>query len=583
VIRRRLLAALALTASAAIAVPAALASNGQCTEHTPNGNCDGHKVRSYLAGAAVESINPSQAMLDRGDFFLGGYGLSSGRPLNQPGTDVAGLGRAATGILGSGVASRALVVSDGDTAITLAQIDVQGYFAAYKQGPFGIADIRRHAAARIASLRAGGAGGPAMGAGQILVDSNHTHGGPDTAGVWGGVPTAYLKLVHDQTVKAIVEAWQRLRPVDLVFGAVKAGVEGVDPASMDPLTTNQFSGDPANTATDDEVRVLQARDVATGENVVTYVNLSAHATVLGSSNTLVTSDYTGPLSELLAATYGGIGFHQVGTLGRSQPADHDCPTPGLAGAAKDQCRLDAYAARVARKVAAALAIATPVTASGKPIVAMHSYVVDDTVTNAPIFGLAYAGTVVGAPIYRSIAPPWMAGNALASVTFSGRIGDLLISGNPGEGYPQIALQVRDAVAAHPGNTMRGFLSISTAGDFLGYLIAPLEAYPEPARKSMFDGDTAPNDSSCGPLGCPSPIDNDNYFFNPSHTFGERVTCSLLRGAGEVLGQGADTYWSAYQRCLAFATDHVLKADFDTTFPESPDLSGTPAEVAFGGR
>jgi hypothetical protein len=173
----------------------------------------------------------------------------------------------------------------------------------------------------------------------------------------------------------------------------------------------------------------------------------------------------------------------------------------------------------------------------------------------------------------------MAGAALSAPTFSGRIGDVLISGNPGEGYPQIANLVRSTVSAHPGNTVRGFVSISTAGDFLGYLVAPLEAYPEPMRKSLFDGEPAPNHSTCSgapsPAGCPSPVDNDNYFFNPSHTFGERVTCSLLRGAGDVLGQGANTYWSTYERCLAFADDLLLAPDYDTTFPASPDLSGLP--------
>ncbi len=566
---RRLALVLAL-----VAAPVAVASNGKCEEHSSHGKC---QARTYLVGADTQSINPTPEMIAAGDFYLGGYGLSSGRPLNQTALPSVTGARSATGILGSGVASRALVVSDGKTAVTLAQIDVQGYFLAYKQGPFGLVDIRNHAAAEIARLRAL-RGGPAMGAGQIVVNSNHTHGGPDTAGVWGGVPTSYLKLVHDRTVAAIVNAWSSLRPASLVFGAVKAGVEGVDDPATDPLTTNQFRSDPANSSTDDEVRVLQARSLADDSVIVTYVNLSAHATVLGSGNRLVTGDYTGPLSDLLAATYGGMGFHQVGTLGRSQPARADCPTPGLSGAAADQCKLDAYAARVARKVGVALASATPVSA-GEPVVSMHSYLVDDAVTNGPIFALDYAGSVIGAPIFRSLQPPWMAGNALGSVTFSGRIGDVLVSGMPGEAYPQIALTVRSAV----GSRMRGFLSISTAGDVLGYLIAPLEAYPEPARASMFDGGPPPNDSSCGPAGCPSPIDNDNYFFNPSHTFGERVTCSLLRGAGEAVGVGSDALWSAYARCLAFATDHALDADLDTTFPEAPDISGTPAEAAFGGR
>jgi hypothetical protein len=572
---RRVLVALALVTAAATAVPAAFAGSPQTVAAQAKKKPKPVKA-TYLVGAAVESINPSQAMIDSGSFFLGGYGITSGRIANRPEAQFME-GRSALGILGDGVATRALAVSDGTTAIALAQLDVQGYFVAYKQGPFGLVDIRNDAAREIASLRAK-AGGPAMGPGQILVDSNHTHGGPDTAGVWGGVPTAYLKLVHDRTVKAIVDAWTRLRPAKLVFGAVKAGVEGVDPPSTDPLTTNQFRTDPNNTATDDEVRVLQARDPRTDRVIVTYVNLSAHATVLGSGNRYVTSDYTGPLSSLLARQYGGIGFHQVGTLGRSQPADHDCPTAGLTGPANDLCRLDAYARRVAAKVAVALHGATPVS-NGAPVVAMHSYLVGDAATNAPIFALTYAGTVVGAPIYRSVAAPWMAGAALSAPTFSGRIGDVLISGNPGEGYPQIANLVRSAVSSRPGNTVRGFLSISTAGDFLGYLVAPLEAYPEPIRKSMFDGEPAPNHSTCegapSPVGCPSPVDNDNYFFNPSHTFGERVTCSLLRGAGDVLGQGPDTYWAGYQRCLAFANDHVLAPDYDTTFPPSPDLSGLP--------
>jgi len=222
------------------------------------------------------------------------------------------------------------------------------------------------------------------------------------------------------------------------------------------------------------------------------------------------------------------------------------------------------------KVATALASARPV--AGPPVVDMHSYLVHDAMTNGPVFALGVGGTLVGAPIYRGGLPPWSNANVLASMTYSGRIGDILVSGNPGEGYPQIPLTVRDAVTRDPAAGATGFLSISAAGDFLGYLIAPLEAYPEPMRKTLFDGGPPPNDSSCGPLGCPVVVENDNYLFNPSYTFGERVTCSLLRGAGEVLGRGPDAYWSQYARCLAFPTDHALPADLDTTFPESPDVS-----------
>jgi hypothetical protein len=135
------------------------------------------------------------------------------------------------------------------------------------------------------------------------------------------------------------------------------------------------------------------------------------------------------------------------------------------------------------------------------------------------------------------------------------IGDLLISGGPGELYPQIPLTVKDIVKP------KAQLVIGLSGDMLGYILAPFpESYPEPVRRSFFD-----NDTSCGPFGCPSPIDNDNYFFNVSHTLGERVICSMLRGAGDVTGNGLD-YWSEYSKCPAFASDLFFPAGADTQFP-----------------
>ena len=116
-----------------------------------------------------------------------------------------------------------------------------------------------------------------------------------------------------------------------------------------------------------------------------------------------------------------------------------------------------------------------------------------------------------------------------------RFGDVLLSAFPGEAYPQIALKI-----AELSKDAHGTMTAGLAGDQLGYLIAPYEAYPEPIRRSFFNqrGDEI------------SPIDNDNYFFNVSHTMGERLTCAALRGAGELFGRGS-TYRDAYDRCAAF--------------------------------
>ncbi len=526
----------------------------------------------YTMGADVESINPTAAML-ADDFYLGGYGLGSGKAAGQ--VQVID-GRAATGILkdpmfpnglADGVHVRSVVVGDGEHAIALSQIETQGYYSAYKQGPFGITEIRKDAAAAIAKLH-----GPAIDPQAILVDSNHSHSGPDTAGVWGGVPTSYLKLVHDQTVKSIVNAYKHQQAVELWFGTAHAGVNGMKqypapPPTRDPLLTNQFSYDPANQEVDDELRVLQARVPGSKKVVATYVNYSSHATVLGSSNKLVSADYTGPLGAMLSRL-GGVGMSQVATLGRTQPARDDCPDKTAKGAAADVCKINSYAGRVFLRVKQAIASAKPLV--GDAVVGMKSYLIEDTATNAPIVALEYGGFAAGAPLYRASNTPWFTANETGAPVFSGRIGGLLLSGGPGEVYPQIVAKVRTTVPA------LGHFSIGTAGDFLGYIVAPLSAYPEPIRRSMFDGSPPPKGNSCqsvpSAVGCPSPIDNDNYFFNVSHTFGERLTCAMLRGAGDVMKHDSSAYWSTYNLCPAFANDYALPAGTDTSFPNQPDLS-----------
>src|SRR5206468_1309012 len=100
----------------------------------------------------------------------------------------------------------------------------------------------------------------------------------------------------------------------------------------------------------------------------------------------------------MLASFGGVGFSQVGTLGRSQPTDRGCPDKTLKDAAASTCALQEYAGRVFARVKTALAGAKPLT--GKPVVDLHSYLIQDPVTNGPIFALSNGGFAVGAPILR---------------------------------------------------------------------------------------------------------------------------------------------------------------------------------------
>jgi hypothetical protein len=284
---------------------------------------------------------------------------------------------------------------------------------------------------------------------------------------------------------------------------------------------------------------------------VTYLNYSAHPTVLGADNLYVTADYPGVVSSLLASRYGGIGFDQVATLGRSQPNRGSCANAALTGAAMQRCTLDNYAGRVATRAEYALA-SSPSSGrvqvlTGIPSVGLSSYLMFDVSTNPLLNGLIYGGAAAGAGIYRALNPPWLTTNVIGTDSYSGHIGNILISGGPGEMYPQIVETVRETVPA------TGYINIGTAGDFLGYIIEPLGAYPAVVMATIEDG-------------------SDNLLFNDSQTLGERLTCSLLRGAGDTLAGDAKLYWKTRATCQLFRTDLVLPPGTDTQFPSQPDLS-----------
>jgi hypothetical protein len=459
----------------------------------------------YRAGVGVRSIAPRE-----GDapVFLGGYGIGGGSAFAA--------GRAAAGTLPDGIEVRAVALEAGGRAVLLADAEVQGWFAAVQEGPFGLSDLRRELAARSGGL---------LDPQRIVVQSNHSHSAPDLLGAWGGVSLAYRKLVYDRTLEAALEALDRLRPVTLSYGV----------AGAKELLSNQFEGDPQNPAVDDELRVLEARAAQDGRTVATVVNFSAHATVLGSGNLLASGDWTTSANLELERRTGAPAVTLMGTLGRTQPRDRGCPD-AAEGVARDLCAVRAYAAKVADRVGTARAAAGPV--GVRPLVDGRSFLVQDLSTNPPVLGLNYVGAPLGAQLSRSISAPWLTGTYVGTTTATLRIGDVLLSAVPGEAYPQIAELVRTLTQG-----ARGHMTMGLAGDQLGYLIAPRAAYPEPLRRTLFNerGDEI------------SPIDNDNYLFNVSLTIGERVTCSLLRGAGDLLERGTAPR-DAYDRCASYDDD-----------------------------
>ena len=333
-------------------------------------------LKPYLVGAATRSINPDPDGTFAGKpVYLGGYGIGGGSPVFA--------GRPATGVLGEGLSVRAFAVSDRETPFVIADIESQGWFVAMKNGPYGLLDMRREVERRT---------GGALRAENVVIQSNHSHSGPDPLGVWGGVPEEYLQYVTQRTVDAIVAAWESMVPATLYYGTAPAR----------DLLSNQFDYDEPNKAVDSDVRVLQARDGK--KPLVTLLNFSAHTTVLGSGNTKVSGDWVQAANPLLEQRLGGKAVTVVGTLGRTQPADRGCDDPAAVGDdARNLCAIRDYAARVVDRAEQAAAVAQPL--SGPANVAARSYLVEDAATNALILGLEFAGDTFGVPLNRAMTPP----------------------------------------------------------------------------------------------------------------------------------------------------------------------------------
>ena len=363
-------------------------------------------AKPYLVGAASRSINPDPDGTFAGKpVYLGGYGIGGGSPVFA--------GRPATGVLGEGLSVDAFAVSDGRTPFVIADVEAQGWFVALKNGPYGLLDMRKEVERRT---------GGALPAENVVIQSNHSHSGPDPLGVWGGVPDEYLQYVTDRTVDAIVAAYQSMVPATLYYGTA----DGRD------LLSNQFDYDEANKAVDSDVRVLQARDGK--KNLFTLLNFSAHSTVLGSSNTKASGDWTQAANPLLAQRFGGKAVTVVATLGRTQPGDRGCTDPAaVTEDAQNLCKINDYAARVVDRAAQAAANAQPL--GGLPNVSARSYLVEDAATNALILGLEYAGGTFGAPLTRAMTPPWLTGNVLGTVTATARIGDVAAVRRAGRDVP----------------------------------------------------------------------------------------------------------------------------------------------------
>lgn len=366
-------------------------------------------------GSAIADITPDHRV------YLGGYGI--------------GPVRKCTGIA-SRLFVRAAAISLGERTVAIAGIDTHGLLRAYRRAP-GHREIVDRAIAEKPQLNG------------ILAASTHSHSGPDSTGVWGGLPLCEYERIAEGAVSAIAAAVDALAPATISIGRV----QGQD------LLRNQCDY-PPHDAVDGALTVISATGNS-GEALGRIVHFSAHATV--ASGREISSDWYGEIALQLDDCLGASTVVLPGAIGRTQPAIRGDGSHGA---------VVAYGSRVFEKAMAAIESSSPL----------------------PIDQIAIATETVALqirnPLLRSISHLIDRGKPVSETATSAiRIGSVMIAGFPGEVYPNIGDALREKT---PDSTV---LPVSLAGDQIGYLIYPPSSYRRILR------DAYKNDNS---YFCPSP-------------------------------------------------------------------------------
>ncbi len=442
----------------------------------------GPGASSFAVGAAKASTSPTGGL----KLCLGGYGSCPN-----------GGGRTMTGIKDE-LYARALAVSGGDSAMILVTTTNIGLFAAYKTAGLGIYHLRQEVARRTG-----------LPADHVIVQADHSHSGPDTIGIWGGVPVEYLRYLQDGAIQAAVDAYKAREPARVYVG--RADGAGI---------TSSYSG-PPNVGTDDEFRLLWANRRSDGSRIATFSNYSPHATVLKSSNKLASGDWPEWAAQMAEAQFGGTGLGGVGTLGREDfGAENGEPE------AK---------ARLARMIGDATAAGVEVPPERG--VDVRTTFIQEPLAQPILLAInAPEGTVDGGgydlSIDRSNLPPWVTGEFVGTYAGAARIGDVFFGFSPGEPFPQVQFYLREDRGIEGA---RMHFHLGGANDFLGYMVRPASDYPQVAAEGGGYLVGCPEEELLIQTGMPyDPACPDHWTLMVSPTIGTHVACTI-QNAGQTLG------------------------------------------------
>jgi len=141
---------------------------------------------------------------------------------------------------------------------------------------------------------------------QVVVQSTHTHCGPDVIGIWGpdgthtGRNAAYMDTLAETAAAQVAKAARRLKPATVVYAETVCAGWAVNDSEPDVL--------------DNSVTVLQCLD-KDGKSIATLTNFACHPTVLDGDTTQVSADWVAAFYATMAAALPGEHLFLQGAVG----------------------------------------------------------------------------------------------------------------------------------------------------------------------------------------------------------------------------------------------------------------------------
>jgi len=276
----------------------------------------------------------------------------------------------------------------------------------------------------------------------IMVHATHNHEGPDTQGLWGpgflksGVDEAYMERLKRDFIRTLKMAIDNLEPAEMSFALIPTN----------PLTPIKDKRKPI--VIDDDIRaVLFNRP--DGSIIGSLINFGIHVELAWDKNLELTADVAGYLrrgisegiyynDQLIKAGLGGTTLWLTGNIGGLMTSG---PTDPIYDPVLKQM-LTKPSHEKARAYGYSLASSVIETfhsgdfkQSTKPSITVHSAEIELSIENFMLSLGTLLGVIDTDPKF-SLMPPFI--RYLSEVAFI-QLGDVSITGVPGELYPEIAV------------------------------------------------------------------------------------------------------------------------------------------------